>query len=340
MDMKMIKKGTIGFAALLLVACGGGSGGGGPAPAVYDGIMTQANVDTNNDKTFVDTAYSGSGADGGVSGFFSIQSPTDANNGEGLNTLVNSAQRLNKYLGLAASSGTGGAPTAAVVSVSDGGPGTCGGSISVNATLNDQTGEFSGSMSFANLNECDVVINGSINFSGFLIPDPFTPPEFWEASSMAMNIPVLSISGAGQNITISGSISTSKSGSTETLTMTMDYRDSSNTTYRVEDMIVTTTTSGSVFSGTETVTMSGKVYHPDYGYVVISTQPSIITDNSFFPPSTTGKLVLTGINGTITVTMNGGTDYTIEVDTNNDGTPEETTSCTGEPAVCAVVVLP
>jgi len=201
-------------------------------------------------------------------------------------------------------------------------PGECGGSFSYTIDYNETTGNFNGSLSFNSYNDCIGTMNGAITFYG---SDT--------SATLSMSFLALSYTGASDSVTMSGNISftTLPSSITESITMSMDFRDNNTgETYRIKDMTMEVTTSALTES---TIVKSGQVYHPDYGYVDVSTTSPILVNKDALNPHA-GVLVMAGDGSTATVTFVNSNQYTIEVDVDNVAPPEVTKNCTWVPDVC------
>lgn len=205
-------------------------------------------------------------------------------------------------------------------------PGTCGGSASFNISVDDVTGEFSGSMTFSNYNECDgEVLSGPVTFSGRLNLSTLDFVEF------TFNFKKLSNTSSLGKETLSGTLSINTiSPSNYLVTMNMVYQVNSSKTYKLANYVVSLNESGDP----AIVNISGRAYHPDHGYVNITTlTPLQIWSFNDYPH--VGVVELSGANGSkATVTFTSNNTYTIEVDANGDGSAETVLGCSWDPDVC------
>jgi len=313
----LLKKGIVVTATILMIACGGGDGGAvGP---VYNGLLTQAVVDKPNSKDFSNTAYTGSGASGAFAGV----DTDNPNQSASLKGFAKSFRAFTK--GFDVSKGITGAPTAAVENINDTIPGECGGEFSFNINYDSETGSFNGSLTFSDYNDCDGTTNGNVTYSGTI--------NGGDVSSFEMTFNSLSFQGETESITMNGTgVFSQVSSTTDQIVLNVDYRDNnSNLTYRTENLVIKTTDYFTYSS--ETIT--GKVYHPDYGYVnVVTEAPVIVNYVDDFPSS--GILVLSGQASEAIITFTSDNTYTIEVDEGGDGTIEETKNCTWQPDECVI----
>jgi hypothetical protein len=68
----------------------------------------------------------------------------------------------------------------------------------------------------------------------------------------------------------------------------------------------------------ELLNMRGKFYHPDYGYVYLTTQTPLSISNTDLWPSA-GTLIATGANSSkVKLTATSSTTYSIEIDADGD----------------------
>lgn len=312
----LFKKGLVITATALLIACGGGGGGGAAGP-VYNGLTTQAIVDKPNSKAFSDTTYTGSGA----TGAFASLEAGKSNNGANLKGFAKTFRAFTK--GFDVSKGSAGGATAELVNESETIPGKCGGSFSFNINFDTLTGAFNGSLSFNSFNDCEGTVNGAVTYSGTI--------KSLEVSDFTMSFSSLSFSDGTESITMNGSAIFSQiSPTVDQVVLNMDYTDNNaNITYRTENLVIKTTHN----SNSTSETISGKVYHPDYGYVDVMTDLPIVVNNYDNYPSS-GVVVMTGVDSKSTVTFNDSNSYTIEVDEGDNGSIDETKMCTWEPDTC------
>lgn len=312
--INQLKYGILLGCTIVLFACGGG-GSGASAPA-YTGKVTQAVVDNSNSKDFSDTTYTGSGATGA---FASLEA--GKSNGANLKDFARTFRAFSK--GFDVSKGTDSAATAEVVNLNESIPGECGGSYAFNINYDTETGSFDGSLTFNNFDDCEGTVNGSVNYSGTL--------EFGDIIDFTMTFSSLSFNDDTTSVTMNGSAVFSQiSNSEDQVVLNLDYKDNNtNVTYRTENLVINTT----YYNTHTSETMTGKVYHPDYGYVVVTTSSPIIVYLTDYYPSE-GVVVMTGAAGKATVTFNHKNSYTITVDVDGDGSIDETKACTWEPDAC------
>ncbi len=167
--------------------------------------------------------------------------------------------------------------------------GSCGGSETFTINVDSTTNAFNGSMSFANYCDTDVIISGSATLSGTI-----------DTSTTRISI----------NMTFNSLLIENKTR--KRIFKAENYK-----------IVISDNYSTSSFS----VSLSGKFYHPDYGYVMLSTiTPLQYSGSSEWPSS--GKLKVTE-DGTApvdsaTLSVIDTTQYQVDVDISNDGSIDST----------------
>lgn len=276
---------VLGLGAVLLTGCGGGGGGGGGSTSKsvnYTGPTTPAIITDTNANTLT-----GGAINGGKAMSVAVGAAVNAEPQGGL-SVPKLAEILTGLAGIAKPE----APLVAGAAFSDTASGACGGTASLTGTDNSIPGHFDilGTMTFSGYcspaaDNTQVVLNGAVNFtmSGTSSSDfVFT-----------MNSPYLSATVGGQAYTYSLSYScTITGGVAGTVTLTANLQEPDGKVYRIENYQVNVNTSY------HTLSIQGRFYDPDYGYVDVST-PVVLTytdcTNRYLPAS--GTLQVTGANG-------------------------------------------
>jgi hypothetical protein len=193
-----------------------------------------------------------------------------------------------------------------------------GGSGSITLEGDDQTGVFSGTMSFNGCTSLGVTMSGSISVSGRvdLAAD--------ELEQMTMSFNSLTSNDGIYSVTLGGTISIQYNY--PTLTMSMDFVAQNNSTgeqVKLENYSMVVTETGlDEFN----VTLSGRFYHSDYGYVDITTPQTLYYDYSSSMWPYAGQILLDGDSSAARATCINSTQYTLEVDEDGDGTYDTTTT--------------
>ncbi len=303
MSIKNLTKSFTMFTTLLLVGCGGGGGGGVVDSGVtYTGLTTPAVIVDTNAKILAEGVITGS-TTGTAFGVISDDQEAQPNP-----TILDVARILaNSVTQLDISPSSATLP-GAIVSDSGSDPCDGGGSISFDLSIDDVTGDFSGTFNFINCAEGGTTINGNATVSGssggadFVINFTFNP--------------ITVVSGA-ESFTMSGTIGTSVSGSSVTITMD-NVRLRNNNTQMVEwieNLTISVTDNSSFLE----MTITGRYYHPEHGYVDIATIDALrINDFDQFPSS--GQIIITGASGSkARLTVINNTQYDLDVDADGDG---------------------
>jgi len=205
----------------------------------------------------------------------------------------------------------------ASVSVSEPLPdGTCGGTASYSGTADEVTGAINATFSFNGWCNDGVTISGSVTVSGQVDVSGSTPVLL----TLNFSFTVLTVSDGTDTFTGTGTLSLDLEATPELLTVDMDFRDGSGAVYRVSNFVVAVTPIG----GGENVSLSGRFYHPDYGYGDLATAtPFFVATDGTFPSS--GQLVITGAAGSkARLTALSATQFQVEVDADGDDAYETT----------------
>ncbi len=309
------------FWVLLLAACGSGSGGGGSSSSNgsntldYTGIASQAAVTASNADELSAGAILNTGAGAsaslvGVTGH-ETSAPAKARS-------VTASMAVKRALGRLDHT-AGSALAGAMVTVSDVMPGTCPGnpgSASYNISVDDVTGDFSGTISFQGYCDDGDTLTGGASFSGNIDPitDAFTALSVSTSSLMV-------VSGA-DSFTIAGSLAfTAITSVSENLSMTLNIRNDTGKVYRIENFLcVLMYDSPSL--GTDSVRLvSGRFYHPDYGYVEVASASDFQFSGAADYPYA-GVLVATGSSKARLTANSDGQTFEVKADTDGNGTYE------------------
>lgn len=316
----VLKVKHVAFAILLvlsLTACGGGGGGGESSSGItYTGLTTEATIDENNAVVLSTGAYQG-GQTGAalVGGVGAVQVGEDGS--VGLPRPLKVSQALESALHkVDMTSGSLGTLVGAIYTEKDTIYGDYGGSASYTINVNDETGAFSGSITFNSYSDDGVTtISGPVSFTGSL---DVNTEDFIEFRFSFDNL--TGVSGS-DSFTLDGDISFDNTVYPAEITMTMLLKDNHTAkVYKLEDYVMTLTDMGSYVD----VEGSGAYFDPDYGYVSISTAaPFRIYYGDIYPSE--GVLLIdgnTGIAGGSTMARLAALSSStclVEADTNGDG---------------------
>lgn len=302
--------------AVSLTACGGGGGGGGGGSLSgisYTGLTTQATIDGNNAEDLSTGAYQGGQAGAAIGSVGAIQ--TGESGPVGHSRMLKVSQVLEGSLRqVDLMSRSAGTFVGAIYTESNTIYGDCGGSASFTVSVDDQTGDFSGSFTFNNYCDDEVTISGAASFSGRV---DLSTEELIEFSFSFNN---LTGTSGSDSFTLDGDISIDNTVSPATMTMTMLLKDNNTgKVYKVDYNYIMTEEANYI-----EVEASGTYYDPDYGYVSITTTvPLCIYVGDDYPSD--GVIVATGntsIGGGSTMarlTALTSMTYQVEADTNGDG---------------------
>lgn len=309
------------FFALLLTACGSGGGGGdggggdgsssssGSNTLSYSGITSPAAVTPDNAGVLSGGAILVGDASGSIPLVWAVSSETSP---PAKVRSVTASTAIKKALGrldYTASSG-------AFAGVTESGilPGTCAvspGTASYNLSWDDVTDEFSGTISFNGYCEDDETLTGEVSFSGNinLLTD--------EITALSFSTLYLMVASGSDNFTLAGSFAYTEiiTDVSEKLSMTFVIRDGAGKIYRVENYFCVLTHDA---LGIDHVSISGRFYHPDYGYVdILSTSDFLFTGASDYPYA--GVLEVSGSGKAILTAHGDAPTFEVKADTNGDG---------------------
>jgi hypothetical protein len=295
------------------MGCGGGGGsgdGGGDAGLNYTGETKQTEIDENNATAIAAGAFAA-----GQTGTVMTSSEASQDYPDPTDLQIEHFRTLNvpRILGNAARSmdlrphlHQLSLETEAVYTETGTIDGPCGGTVSYILSVNDVSGEFEGTFTFANYCEHGVTISGNARVAGTvdLNSEEIITITFWFENltdgTMAMD----------------GNMSMDFSVSPMVCTLECLLKDK---------------TTGKVYWAKEyhldiyeyadriEVDISGRFYHPDHGYVEVTTEEVfVIYDGDEWP--TSGILLMLGANNTkARLTAIDETTCRIEADTDGDG---------------------
>jgi hypothetical protein len=289
----------------VLAACGGGGGGGGVETIEYTGVTTQATITNSNAEEMATDAYLGGEAGGQMGGMFGAVGSGGQAPAPGHVAFAKMLAETVQNLDLSSS------VPAVGQTVSQTQQCATSGTITVTMTVNQTTGEFSGSYRFNNCVEGSQTMNGSFSFSG-------------DVNSMTMTFNALTVSGGGTSISFGGSMSMSNMLSNPvTMTMNMRMRDNgTGAVFWVNNYSVSITTGTDANGDYEDIDLSGRFYDPVHGFVDLTTStPLLVYDVDEYP--TQGELRFDGLGATYArLVVIDNAQCQVFADTNGDTTEE------------------
>lgn len=292
------------FSIFTLTACGGGGGGSGGAPVSYAGKTTQAKVTEENSGTLASDALNFGQGRGGTIPFNKPAGAGTTN--ASIPKLYELAQRaITKQSNAFSANKPVGFPEEVE-------SGECGGRSVINGTVDDENGDFDITVRFENFCE------GGWTFSGNM-----TVQGNGNSRSLTITVNNLTVSDGTVSTTMDGTM-TANVNSLTSSSMTMDIaiRDNgSGRTFKLENYSV----SSRLRSGAINITISGRFYNPEEGYIDLSTPQTLrILSGDLYPSS--GILEAQGSDGTKTrLTALSATQFQLQVDADGDGVFESST---------------
>jgi hypothetical protein len=312
-----------------IIASGGGggddsSGGANPPsvnsyePAVYTGLTALADVNVNNAPEYVGLLMEGPSAPPVSAQSVSVQEQPSSGA-----VMLGS---INLWQGLAQKLVSSGAMNNSLVGVTEGDYiyGSCGGRVYVLLNYNPPTSapanfSFTGGFYYLSYCEHDVVSGANLTIDGYssISGSAYFDGAMVFITTMTVNSEAIQQAVNGQVLIVSGTvkIDTPLWSGTATLTTNSRFRDeSSDVVYWYENVVMTATST--------TSSVTGNIYHPDYGKVVVTTDTDLYFSYGDLYPSS-GQLTLTGeqpvgaVGPTKAVVVFSTGSYQIQVDDGN-----------------------
>jgi len=306
MKNRVLQRVLLLVAALLLGACGGGGGGGGSSSVAFTGKTDQAAVTSANAKELSVNAYQG-GMSGSALGVLGKEASGDASTSA--SRWMSLAATLEEAVTQATSASVSKVAKTVAVTAQDTISGPYGGTASYSIDVNENSGAFSGTLSFNAFKGLqDSSVTGSVGFSGTY------NSSSGSFSAIKIGFSALAISEGGASYTASGDISLSQSATTKNVSISLVLKDGvTGKTYWVRDYSCILTT-----GSPQTITITGTYYDHDNGYVNITTPTPLRTSSASTLP-TSGTFLSSGANGSKArlTFISGG--YSVEVDSQGTG---------------------
>lgn len=323
-------KGCIVLTAVILVAvltaCGGGGGGNSGetpnAPAgPYRGVTTQAVVTSENAATLALNGFEGSMLVSGI-GLRSTSGLRTTSVNEStcsirqlIKVIKQSARKMDLPRAVkekAKSARSSGLMKFISRSESFQIPGDSSGYASYELDINDSTGSFTGSVDYHDYASQGVVISGTAKLLGTF------DANRQDINNITISFENLSMRSGGFSIALIGSLSWTfnYSASSDSLTVNVFLIDQADgKTHWFNNYEIATKYS----NGYLTQTLSGRYYHPDYGFVDFITRTPLMAVYGDSWPSQ-GFLKFSGGSGTWVTLDFFPRTLSIDADTNGDGT--------------------
>lgn len=296
----------------------------------YTGAATPATLTATNSAALVSGAYSG-GNSGLIIGKVSA-GLTNYNYGASHRprALV-LAEALLKFAHLAAVDDTLARPDTAATAGNIPGStlhGNCGGSAAVNGSYDDDNRTFSLSANLDNYCRDGTTLNGTVGASGVAASGK---RQRITISSITATFTMLTARYRGDDFSADGTMSISpQTGHAYVegnmiITLGMLIKDKATAkTYKLEDFRITRTSTVAAVSF-EDITISGRYYDPDEGYIdLITPTPLRLINGDQWPSS--GSLRATGKSDSATLTAQSNTTYQLDIDKNGNGSVDSTES--------------
>ena len=289
--------------------CGGGGGGSESSGGIsYSGLAAPAEISELNAEDIAGGAFGAGLIGDGMMGLGLDRSLNDNYVGEFRTVKIPLILRDSLDLIDFAAPSMRGVP-AALQTETDTINGDCGGSMTYTVSADVDEGTFSGSFTFSSYCNGGTIISGSASFDGRMNMDT---SEFVEAHLSFNNL-------SGGDLVLSGDIDMDFSVTPNVTTFDAYGQDpGSGKVFWIRDYTIVIDEGSDYIQ----ITMDGRFYHPDYGYVTLSTtDPFVLYSGDEWP--TSGSLVVTGAGdsrGRITAIDN--TYCKVEADVDGDNAYE------------------
>ena len=320
---------AISAACLLTLISGCGSGGeSGTSGLSYTGSTSPATLTSNNSAILVGGAYTGGNSGILIGGLTAGLTNYGSGASRRPRSLVLSDALLT-FIHLTSIDDTLARPEiAATVNniPSSTLHGNCGGSATVNGSYDDGDKTLSLTANLSNFCQDGTTLNGTVGASGQAVVDTQNNINI---SSISITLAQLTASYSGDSFTADGSMTIApQSGypyiaNNNVLTIDMLLEDNATAkVFKLENFTISQslTTAASPYAD---MTITGRYYAPDEGYIDLSTPTAIhVMAGDGWPSS--GSLRGTGNNSSATLTALDNNAYRLDVDTDNNGSSDYT----------------
>ena len=295
-----------------LNACGGGGGGSADdsSSLTYSGLTSAAAVDETNAETLALGAYFGQ-QQGMTVGLMSVETPADSSS-LSAQSISATLRRTLRRERLVPQSSNLSVQTAATQRPTASYAGSCGGRLVSNMEVDTDRLSFKDFFEFQDYCDNGLIINGGASVTGtFLNSDG-------DLGAVHMSFHSLKVGRDSSSNTLDGQLQINFASAqyAETLTMNMLLdNDGTGQVFRYENFF-----SGLNYgSGYLEETVSGRYYHPDFGYVNLETEQPLRTYNDLLWP-TRGAFKCSGDAETfVRMFFVTETSSHLEADTDGDG---------------------
>ncbi len=311
--MKQLLSLVLTFALVLqLNACGGGGGGSADdsSSLTYSGLTSAAAVDETNAETLALGAYFGQ-QQGMTVGLMSVETPADSSS-LSAQSISATLRRTLRRERLVPQSSNLSVQTAATQRPTTSYAGPCGGRLVSNMEVDTDRLSFKDFFEFQDYCDNGLVINGGASVTGTFLNSA------GDLGTVHMSFHSLKVGRDSSSNTLDGQLQINFASAqyAETLTMNMLLGDDgTGQVFRYENFF-----SGLNYgSGYVEETVSGRYYHPDFGYVNLETEQPLRTYNDLLWP-TRGSFKCSGDAETfVRMSFVTETSSHLEADTDGDG---------------------
>ena len=322
------------LASLALVACGGGGGGGGSGGASAGSTVSAVVITSSNSQALAAEAFAAaSNSDAGSSASFVTGVQVSGGSGGSNAALLGLAARKLVSLVPPASALATGVTTNQTQACSSGGSLTMTANMSGGSTIvAGDSMQITANGCTESLDGASAVMNGSIAFTYLAAYDPASTayPKTLSVRIVTQNF---SISSGGETEVFSGDVTmslTETSATSFTMSMTSNSLSTTLGTHSVTmtnyTLSAEETSSGTVITMSATVeTSNSRLGSAPVSYQVATVTPITVSSSGVV---TAGSIKVTGSGSSLLLTVASADTFTLQVDSNGDGTYESSSTVT------------
>jgi hypothetical protein len=313
----------------LMSGCRNG-GGNASSRLDYSGASSPATLTSSNAATLIGNAYSG-GNSGIIVGGVAAGIKYDDYGAPRRPRSLNLSKALIKFVHLTAVDHALAMPETAATASNLPRPtihGTCGGTATVDGSYDDDSHTISLSADLSDYCRDGMKLNGTIGALGRAVADG---QDDINISKVTLTLADLSVAYQGDSFTADGTISIMPQpgyvyvDKNILLTSNMLFKDDATTKiYKLENFRISRSSAAGTVSYDD-ITINGRFYDPDEGYIDLSTPATMrVVNNDAWPSS--GSLRARGANCSATITAQSDTTYQLDVDSDGNGSVDSRVS--------------
>lgn len=325
---------------LILASCGGGGGSSDNESLIYTGNSSPAVISPANASGIVGGFFINAGTILDVDMSESLSDPSPKHQGR-LSFQPEISRHFTDWMKArlpnVAGQKTVGQKTVEIDEIEN----CTSGSIHYTGEIDDESGTGTITAFYSNCLEEDVIMNGHVTLTIYVLnPFVFYPED------MSASFDILTITGPDYKIGIGGDMRIKQNNfdGVQTISANLVIKDyDTGRMQKTQELILVTTHDFSSFPYQATETINGRIYDSIDGYLDIRTEQILIYENledsfAFDSYASSGRLVFSGANGAkLRIVALSDTDVLIELDLDNDSVYEMSGSLPWAIVVAAVL---